>query len=270
MRSGGDPGPAATGVLPAPAARCAQTYPSADRFCEVVAGTGRATASRHPRQPPSGRVPTVCSGRLPTGTARWSLRARRTVTERASATRDGHRPRGLEHARNEDAGAVGFSLRADGGRPHAIAVVVCDWRVDVDQSPQVASVRQRGRRWQRLYALSGSRQDAVAPCMPGWPQQRQHRRRGLRSRFRARSARSSACPAGSGAGDDGQCRRRPLLAAHTPRCATAHQIDDSLAETGRGCRATSRAVLRGIHADPLARCRRPSPRREPRTACTSP
>ncbi|MDX1872843.1 PP2C family protein-serine/threonine phosphatase [Mycolicibacterium sp. 120266] len=158
--------------------------------------------------------------------------------------------RGVEHARNEDAGAVGILAPTDARRPQAIAVVICDG-VSTSINPQLASgAAARAGVTAMLDALSGS-QDAVTAMYAGL-------------------AGAAAAPM-AGPGIPGSCTftavivlpgqdsaevtvgnvgdSRSYWLPDPPAVARQLTVDDSLAQEliAAGAAPQSEAVLRGAH-----------------------
>lgn len=244
-----------TGVLPGTGCpRCAQPTHPADRFCESCgAALAGATTVAIPRP---GRAVGPCAdcgaavGADGYCTVCGQLRAEPDRDEAGLGGVAMVTDRGLEHARNEDAGAVGILAPADGGRPHAIAVVVCDG-VSTSVNPQVASgAAAQAAVAAMLDALSGSR-DAVAAMYAGL-------------------AAAAAAPT-AGSGIPGSCTftavivlpgdgsaevtvgnvgdSRSYWLPEPPAVARQLTVDDSLAQEliAAGAAPQSEAVLRGAH-----------------------
>ncbi|MHA3021967.1 protein phosphatase 2C domain-containing protein [Mycobacterium sp. BMJ-28] len=145
--------------------RCAQPVQTADRFCEScgAALAGMSTVAI-PRPGRGGGPCADCGGPVAADgycSVCGHLRPEPDRDEAQLGEIAVVTDRGLEHAGNEDAAAAGVLAAAD-GRPHAIAVVVCDG-VSSSINPEVASAAaaQAGVA-AILGALSVSRDPAAA------------------------------------------------------------------------------------------------------------
>lgn len=244
-----------TGVLPGTGCpRCAQPTRAADRFCESCgAALAGATTVVLPR-PDRAVGPCAECGAVVGGdgycTGCGQLQA---APDRDEADLGGVAvvtDRGIEHARNEDAGAVGMLAPPGGGRPHAIAVVVCDG-VSTSVNPELASTAAaRAGVTAMLDALSGSR-DTVGAMYAG-----------LVAAAAAPTAGSDVAGSctftavivlpGQGSaevtvGNVGDSRSYWL--PDPPAAARQLTVDDSLAQEliAAGAAPQSEAVLRGAH-----------------------
>ncbi|MGH3581847.1 MAG: protein phosphatase 2C domain-containing protein [Mycobacterium sp.] len=241
--------------------RCAQPTRPADRFCESCgAALATVTTVAIPRTGRASGPCADCGGTVaPDGycTVCGQLRAEPDRDEVALGGIAVITDRGIEHARNEDAAAAGIlAANADdaGGRPHAVAVVVCDG-VSSSINPQVASAAAVAAGVASILdSLSGSG-DTAAAMFAGM----------------AAAARAAAQPEPQ-SGVAGSCTftavivipadgrtaqvtvgnvgdSRSYWLPDAPALARQLTVDDSLAQEliNAGAAPQSEAVLRGAH-----------------------